>query len=173
MSRPPRLAEWWLALWVWPDEREAVLGDFDEEFAERLRDGGRLGAACWYWRESLRLTWGLRASESGERWSRRSLMAFDDVRQAVRRLRRQPIGAAVSVVALALAIASATVAWSVVQAVLMAPLPVRDPATIALAEVEYGSDDRTWTDDTFAYPTYRALRAAGVFEGLTRVLRDD
>jgi predicted permease len=168
MTRPPRLAEWWLARRIWPDERETILGDLSELYRVRVAASGRFRAAWWYWRESQRLGWGLRARESGARWERGSLMAFDDVRHAARRLRRQPIGSVVSVVTLALAIASATVAWSVVQTVLVAPLPVRDPATLVVTGVQRarGGSDRVSTSDTYMYPLYRALRDSGAFEGL-------
>ncbi|MGH2606839.1 MAG: permease prefix domain 2-containing transporter [Anaerolineales bacterium] len=50
---PPRWAERLLELLVAPEEREAVLGDFLEEFRGRTAESGRRSAAYEYWREVL------------------------------------------------------------------------------------------------------------------------
>jgi hypothetical protein len=52
-ATPPRWAERLLELFVGPEEREAVLGDFSEEFRGRAADSGRRAAAHEYWRELL------------------------------------------------------------------------------------------------------------------------
>ena len=53
--RPPRLAEWIVerSLPADPAERDAILGDLAEEYAEQavLAGGGR--ASAWYWRQTL------------------------------------------------------------------------------------------------------------------------
>ena len=51
-ATPPRWAERLLELLVGPEEREAVLGDFSEEFRGRAPESGRR-AAYEYWRELL------------------------------------------------------------------------------------------------------------------------
>ncbi len=57
--RPPRLAEWFLASRVWPDERAIVLGDSDEQYQQQVQARGALRGALWYWRHAIGLMWGL------------------------------------------------------------------------------------------------------------------
>ncbi|MEZ4586803.1 MAG: hypothetical protein R2909_10415 [Gemmatimonadales bacterium] len=55
MSRPPRLARWWLARSLREDDREELLEEFDLVFAHRRRRLGWLRAALGYWRDALRI----------------------------------------------------------------------------------------------------------------------
>src|SRR5262245_53160609 len=87
-----------------------------------------------------------------------------DVRYALRSLARSP-GFTVSAVAtLALGIAAATVIFSVLHAVVLAPLPYREPARLEVLW-EQMDDGKLWR---VSPATYRAWRAeAGSFEGLS------
>ncbi len=68
-------------------------------------------------------------------------MSFHELRQAIRRLRQQPVFAAGVVVILAVAIGANTAMFTLVNGVLMRPLPLRDPATlITFAIVKPGTD---------------------------------
>ena len=49
-----RFADWVLACVVAPADREAAVGDLDEEYPLRLKRGSRLRAECWYWTQVLR-----------------------------------------------------------------------------------------------------------------------
>jgi hypothetical protein len=52
---PPRTAERLLgSLGARPEFRDPLLGDMDEEYADRVRRHGEQAARRWYWRESLR-----------------------------------------------------------------------------------------------------------------------
>jgi putative ABC transport system permease protein len=55
-----------------------------------------------------------------------------DVRQGVRSLRRTPVFTAIAITALALGIGASTAIFSVVKAVLLAPLPYRDPGRLVM-----------------------------------------
>jgi len=51
---PPKIAAWLLKLAVRGEDGFAVLGDFDEEYAELRAARGGLRARLWYWRHGLR-----------------------------------------------------------------------------------------------------------------------
>jgi putative ABC transport system permease protein len=90
-----------------------------------------------------------------------------DLRYAVRTLRRTPGFTAAAIAALALGIGAATAVWSVVQAVLLAPLPF--PAADRLALVWSRSDEapETW----LSLPEIEDLRRGTAFAGVA-ALRD-
>jgi hypothetical protein len=76
--------------------------------------------------------------------------AWSDVLHAVRMLRRSPVITSVAVLSLALGIGANTAVFTVVNAVLLKELPVRDPDRLVWVRV----DERFPTVD---YPTCRAL----------------
>jgi putative ABC transport system permease protein len=53
-SRPPRIAGWILKRAARYEENFAIIGDFDEEFQEVVRERGALRARIWYWWHCLR-----------------------------------------------------------------------------------------------------------------------
>lgn len=159
--RPPRLAEWLLARRLRRDERATVLGDFEEEFRELTTEHGAARATVWYWREVARLAWGLSWWTPRPRWQRGRIMAFDDMRYAVRRLRKQPLALAASVATLACAIGAAAATWSLVSAVLLNPLRLPEPdrlMEIGYREAEGARASRVITG--FNYPSAAILREA-------------
>jgi predicted permease len=159
-SRPPRLAQWLLARGVSPDERPTVLGDLDEQFQEQVASAGAGRALRWYWREAVRLVWGLWWWAPRPAWQRGTVMAMDDVRYAVRRLRKQPLASAVSVTTLACAIGAAAATWSLVSAVLLHPLQVKAPARLMQISHRENTPHGSRTDNGYTYPAYVALRDA-------------
>lgn len=160
--RPPRLAEWLLSRRVWPDERSAVLGDLDEQFHAQVASSGARRANLWYWREALRLMWGLSCWALRLAWLRGSVMATDDVKYAVRRLRKQPVASAISVLTLACAIGAAAVTWSLVSAVLLHPLQVREPRRLVQIASRRDTPKGPRTSGGYTYPAYVALRDAAL-----------
>lgn len=79
-----------------------------------------------------------------------------DVRYGLRQLRRNPGFAAAAVLTVALGVGANTAIFSLIDAVLLKSLPVKDPEQLVLL----GSKNRKQgtTDYTFYYPVYRQLR---------------
>ncbi len=87
-----------------------------------------------------------------------------DLRYGARMLLNNPGFTAVSVLSLALGIGINTTIFSVINAVMLRPLPVMEPDQ--LVEV-YTSDSEGYPYSTFSYPDYRDVRAeSDVFSGL-------
>src|SRR4051812_4978157 len=80
-------------------------------------------------------------------------MVARDVRYAARRLGRSPGFAVVAALSLALGIGANTAAFGVLYAVLLRPLPVRDPASLAVVQQR-----RAGTQYSMAHPAYTYLR---------------
>lgn len=78
-----------------------------------------------------------------------------DLRYAVRSLRRRPAFSAVAILTLALGIGATTALFGVVKAVLLSPLPYRDPESVAVVWSAWRGFDQTWLsyDEYEAYET--------------------
>ncbi|HEX7779068.1 MAG TPA: ABC transporter permease, partial [Vicinamibacterales bacterium] len=100
----------------------SVIGDLDEEFADRARSDSA-AARRWYRREAIAVA--LRAGSITERHRGDSMIRLflTDVRMAVRTLLKQPRFASVAALTIALGVGAVTVIFSVVNAVLIQPLP--------------------------------------------------
>ena len=94
--------------------------------------------------EDVRATWGWTWLES----------IVADIRYSLRALRRQPAFAAVAALSLTLAIGANSAIFSFADALLLRPLPVKDPA--ALFDVTSTTPDNPF--DGMSFPDYRDLR---------------
>ena len=177
-ARPPRLAEWLAALSLPGGDRDAVLGDLAEEFADLAAERGPRAAAAWYWRQiarsllpNLRRTVHTPPSAEPERHSgdlMESLLA--DVRYALRTLGRRRTISIVAITSLVVGIALPAVVFSLLNAVLLRPLPVRDPDALAVL-LEQRKES---LNHNFSYPDFADYRGAQrTFEGMTAYSRED
>jgi len=121
-------------------------------------------------REALLKSGGLEASKESCR-DRRGLPLIEtvvrDFAYGLRQVRRSPGFAAVVVVTLALGIGANTATFSIIDAVLLKPLPFRDPARLVLARCTMGGA----LNPLVSAPDYYDYREqANYFEGFSAVL---
>jgi putative ABC transport system permease protein len=101
---------------------------------------------------------------------------IQDLRYALRQLRKSPGFAAVAVITLALGIGANTAIFTVVNGLLLKMLPVRDPQQLVVVGDPTHANDRsngTPRTDVFSYPLYKELRDRNaVFTGLCAAATD-
>jgi putative ABC transport system permease protein len=128
---PPRLAERLIARRLPDGRREFVLGDLEEEFAARAAVSPS-AARRWYWRQAIRCLRGAGTPITRQTPGPREKDSFmrtvlSDLRLSARVFRRAPSFALAVVAVLALGIGATTAIFSLVDAVLLRPLPYHEP----------------------------------------------
>ena len=84
---------------------------------------------------------------------------FQDVRQGLRVVRANPVLTGIAVLSLALGIGPNTALFSVVDALGLRPLPVRDPAGLLRVTTVAQGDHLVSFGEDFSYPEYEDLRS--------------
>ena len=129
---PPRLAIWLLTRRLSAEWREFVVGDLEEEFTARGADS-LVAAHAWFWWQTMRClaapppvrpNASVLGSLQGDSTVR---IVFADLRHAFRAMSRTPSFAVAVVSVLALGIGANTAIFSIVNAVLLRPLPFEEP----------------------------------------------
>jgi predicted permease len=165
-SRPPRAAEWLIerSLPIDAAERDGVLGDLAEEHGEIVRSAGAVAADAWYWRQTFTsVVPNLRrrvahVSRPRQERARGGVMdsVLQDVRYGWRMIRRRPVTTSVALASLVLGVSLPAVVFSLLNAVVLRPLPVENPDSLAVL-LEQREDG---TNHNFSYPDFVDYRAA-------------
>ena len=138
---PPRLARWLLRLAAPRADREFLLADAAEEFERIALESGRRAAVRWYWGQALTSIRPLGCERAEQRLRRvrtarlstSGLLA--DLSQGARFLRRHPAISLTVVATLAVAFSVTLAAYSIIHAVILAPLPFQSPDKIVRVRV--------------------------------------
>jgi putative ABC transport system permease protein len=91
--------------------------------------------------------------------------AVDDIRFAIRRLRKDAGTTIAAVAALAFAIGAVVATWSLLSAVLLKPLPVAAPERLFQIDWPVPAFDRG-AAPSHPYPVFESIRDSGVFDGI-------
>ncbi len=168
-TTPPALLEAILRAFLPRGDRDALLADLRELYAVRLARHGRSRAGLWYLRQLINAPLRFLTAGSAGRtvpftlWNHSvdpressSIMEsiWQDTRFAVRTLARSPLYVAVVVATLAIGIGINSTIFTIVNAVLLRPLPVEAPDE--LVEI-YSLDPNIEVPVTSSYPDFRTL----------------
>ena len=154
---PPALAVWMLERGLTPDGRDMIVGDLAERFARDTALRGVNAARRRYWWETVVALWqfGARGALHVSPFHEGSMSSFiSDLRHGARILRLAPGFAAVAIVTIALAIGPTTAVFSIVDPLLIEPLPY--PKADRLAFVF--ERDQNGRATTIGYQTLQDIR---------------
>jgi len=164
--RPPPLAVWILGRVLPRGPRgDTVLGDLVEEWQAH---GATAAATLRFWRQTVsvavRYRWRREhvnePAPAGERDTRMSLdNLVQDVRYAVRSYVKAPSFALTILFTLALGIGASTAIFSMVNGILLRPLPLPDPDTLVYATEVNAGEGRAERTISVAWPNYLDWRA--------------
>lgn len=163
MPHPARALRWLVARLLPRQDREWMLNDLDEDFARRPRR-----RRFWYLAQAihLRLNGVTRGPEGPPHAQRTAMLStlWQDIRYAVRTLRRQPGFTTVAVLSLAVGIGLNSTIFTMVDALLFRPLPFASSDSLVSV---FTSDERTEPYGSTSYPDLLNWREANLpFDGL-------
>lgn len=168
---PPRLALLFVARLLRGPIRAHVLGDLDALFHEQVRRRGIAAARAWYWKQvwrSVRYGFGSRRLPSIPAPGHNAMSLPFDVRLALRSLIRDPKFTIAVVTVLALGVGASSATYSIVRAVLLAPLPYDDPDRLVILWHDIPARDRSnWPLGTHDIADYRAAASLKGVAGVT------
>ena len=156
--RPPAIAVWLLDRLLAPNARDMIAGDLAERFARDVPLRGTRAARWRFWWETivaLRHFGALHAPRPSFRQEDRMSSFVADVRHALRLLRRAPMFAVSAVITIALAVGPTTAIFSVVEPLLVRPLPYQNPGRLAFI----WERDKDGRQVTTGYSTVQDVRA--------------
>jgi predicted permease len=163
LNRAARLALWLQERSLSAAERDPIVGDLLEEFESRAFQDRRL-ATRWLWEQTLRSvvpnvrrrlrTDRMTPGTAPARGARMLNGLATDLRFALRLLRRQPLTAAVGFISLAAGLGLNVLLLTLADAVLLRPLPLREPHRLVLLLLQR----ETGLMHNFSYPEYQDLR---------------
>ena len=174
---PPRVAREWLERTVPRDLRDSVIGDLEEEWRGRATQG-RARAAFWYCRHAadlaLRLGWFDLTHKQPQRDGHPprkgdGLMEtlWNDARYGARMLARTPGFTFVAVLTLALGLGANTAIFSLVNALLIKPLPLPDSERL----ISLNGLDPNGRQQFISFPDFEDLqKQATLFEGFSAMV---
>lgn len=155
------LLHWLLGVGRSNDEQRALSGDLNETYSASIRPTRSwLGAQLWLIREVF----------SAMAHARFHMHLIPDLKYSLRRWRRRPAFAATAILTLALGVGAATAIFSIVDAVLLRPLPWTDPDSLVIVHGMYPerrsspATAPTWNRGALSFPVWDALRTTPVFE---------
>ncbi len=151
-------------------DADALLGDLQQQWAAHRAAGrSRPVLELWYLGQLLAAgAYALRARIGALLRPR----VFASAKYALRRWRHRPGFALAAIGTLALGIATATALFSIVDAVLLRPLPWKDPGSLVIVHGVYPerrarpATATTWNRGTLSYPVWDALRASPAFSAV-------
>ncbi len=152
---------WLLGVGRSNDEQRALAGDLNETYSAAIRPTRSwLGAQLWLVREVF----------SAMAHARFHMHLIPDLKYSLRRWRRRPAFAATAILTLALGVGAATAIFSIVDAVLLRPLPWTNPESLVIVHGTYPerrsnpATAPTWNRGALSFPVWDALRTTPVFE---------
>jgi putative ABC transport system permease protein len=172
---PPRLAQWLLQQTLPPERYETVAGDLEEIFhLEQLPRLGARAARRWFWGQTLSIASTRILRHAAEPSVPAALLATPrrgdrmqalrhDLRSAVRGLLRTPGFTVIAVLTLALGIGGSAAIFTLVEGLLLKPLPFRGPDQLMMVHLSVPDAlvargiprEMTWS-----YPKYQQLFTA-------------
>ena len=143
--KTPAVATRLIARLLPPREREDTLGDLAERFYRHANRRGRTMARLWYWKQAIVFLLRVPRERIGQRlrMAAREIttpggprrigpiaalaLVLQDVRYAVRSIRKNMAFTSIAVITLALGVGATTAVFSVLHGVVLTPLPYHEP----------------------------------------------